>query len=99
MSIQNLSIEETKQLEAIVSDILSDKGHVISVESGGGCQWDVLMEISKKTVLGSIWSWGKELDLHVGGWSINPESNESSTNGLINISFVCGENNCDWCCD
>jgi len=94
-----MSKEELRQLELRVSDILHDKGKVLSVESGGGCQWDVKMQIPKKTVLGSIWSWGKEIDLHVGGWSINSEKYENDSNSLINISFVCGENDCDWCCE
>tara|TARA_R100000152_G_C6727897_1_gene152948 strand:+ start:163 stop:459 length:297 start_codon:yes stop_codon:yes gene_type:complete len=94
-----ISREELKQLELRVSDILNDKGKVLSVESGGGCQWDVKMQIPKKTVLGSVWSWGKEIDLHVGGWSINSEKCDVDNYNLIVISFICGEHDCDWCCD
>ena len=94
-----MSKEEIRQLELRVTDILKDKGRVMSIESDGGCQWNVSMKIPKKTILGDIWSWGREADLHVGGWSINPRSCENEDEGSINISFVCGENDCDWCCD
>jgi len=94
-----MSKEELSQLKLRVSDILGCKGRVLSVESGGGCQWDVSMEIPKKTNMGSVWQWGDEIDLHVGGWSIRPGHHEKENSGLINITFVCGENDCDWCCD
>ena len=99
MTMRNISKEELNQLELRVSDILRDKGKVLSVESGGGCQWDILMEIPKATNLGEVWSWGRESGLHVGGWRIDCENHSQECSNMINISFVCGDNDCDWCCD
>ena len=94
-----MSLEEVEQLKTRIGDMLKHRGKVVSIESDGGCQWDVLMEVPSNTTLSSVWSWGKESDLRVGGWSIDSENWDSKSQNLINISFVCGENDCDWCCD
>lgn len=93
-----MTAEEIDQVKLKISDILKEYGQVISVEKDGGCQWDVSVEIPKNTLLGSIWLWGKDEDLHVGGFSIDQQS-ESEDQIITKVSFVCGENDCDWCCD
>lgn len=93
-----MSSEEITELRLRINDMLKDWGRVISVESNGGCQWDVEMEIPRNTLLGSIWTWGNDSDLNVGGFSID-QTREDEDQIIARVSFVCGENDCDWCCD
>lgn len=82
---------EMLSIKSFLQERIDKDCFIKNISFGGGCEVLVTLLLPENFQISKIWKWGDENSWSVGGWHYRADNS-------VEITFVCNDDKCDWCC-